>query len=70
MARKNGSMEFDSDNYLLFIVEGSEDEEDDSDKNSHMMEWQNTPAAMAKALRKAADWLDAHKGDNIRCNVD
>ena len=43
----------------------------DSDREgpSHMLEWKTTPAAFAKALRKAADWLDKH-ADNPMIRVD
>lgn len=45
-------------------------EEDDREGPSHMMEWKATPAAMAKALRRAADWLDKHSDRNITVDID
>lgn len=68
MAKKTGSLCFGSDNYMLFVVNNSE--EDSDDEGSHMLKWQPTPAEMAKALREAADWLDAHSADAINVDID
>ncbi len=69
MANKRGSLEFGSDNYMLFIV-ANDPESDGYDEGSHMMEWKSSPAAMAKALRDAADWLDKHQADRIVVDID
>jgi len=90
---KNGTMDFDSDNAMLFIAGPTPtqlknacrcDSADctkrvhvdgdgraiDFEGPSHMMEWKSTPAAMARALRRAADWLDKHSTEDIKVNID
>lgn len=39
------------------------------DGPSHELKWRSTPAAFAKELRKAADWLEKH-ADNPMIRVD
>lgn len=82
---KQGTLEFSSDNYILFIASAAppkggfcectatdctNQHAEESDGPSHMMEWKSTPAAMAKALRKAADWLEKHADRNINAEID
>lgn len=66
-SKKTGSLEFNQSNGINFIV--NNDPEAD-DEGSYELSWKVTPAAFAKELRKAADWLDKHAGDKINVDID
>lgn len=66
---QKGKIDWSSDNYVMFTVIETIDEETDSG-DSHTMEFASDPLVMAKRLRDAAAFLEAHAGEHIEADID
>ena len=71
-----GTCDYSGHNGMCFIV-NNEDEDDeefdepaDEDENSYLLEWQDTPLKLAKALREAADFLEKNADAHINVDID
>lgn len=65
--KKSGSLEFNQANGITFILN---DDPNAYSEGSHQMNWEDTPVKMARALRKAADWLDKHATSKVMADID
>jgi len=59
-----GQLRFMSGSNLTF-VQVIDTGEEPRDGDQHVLDWQRTPADMARSLREAADWFDAHRDDAV-----
>ena len=64
---KSGHCEYSMGNGIAFVVN---DDHDADDEGSFAIVWVSPPKELAKQLRMAADFLDAHAGSHINVDID
>lgn len=69
--RQAPEIEYSMGDGMNFFVDDDSGEEDDyASSPSFMLTWCSDPAEMAREMRKCADWLDAHIGLPLVCDID